>query len=124
MALEAAAATLLLPPLLSSKPKPGSYLSLRLRTNRFATSRTGLLPPFHNKTALSQSTILPLALRRAVSKEEEEAKETESSSSSSSSTAVTEPPVRIVALVGEGSLSPLKNAPWLDVMLHTVCIHF
>ena len=120
MALEAAA-TLLLPPLLSSKPKPGSYLSLRLRTNRFATSRTGLLPPFHNKTALSQFTILPLALRKAVSKEEE-AKETESSSSSS--TAVTEPPVRIVALVGEGSLSPLKNAPWLDVMLHTVCIHF
>ena len=120
MALEAAAATLLLPPLLSSKPKPGSYLSLRLRTNRFATSRTGLLPPFHNITALSQFTILPLALRKAVSKEEE-AKETESSSSS---TAVTEPPVRIVALVGEGSLSPLKNAPWLDVMLHTVCIHF
>ena len=117
MAVEAAA-TLLLLPLLSSKPKPGSCLPLRLRTNRFATSRTGLLPPFHNKTAPSQFTILPLALRRAVSKEEE-AKETESSS-----TAVTEPPVRIVALVGEGSLSPLKNAPWLDVMLHTVCIHF
>ena len=117
MAVEAAA-TLLLLPLLSSKPKPGSCLPLRLRTNRFATSRTGLLPPFHNKTAPSQFTILPLALRQAVSKEEE-AKETESSS-----TAVTEPPVRIVALVGEGSLSPLKNAPWLDVMLHTVCIHF
>lgn len=29
------------------------------------------------------------------------------------------PPVRIVALVGEGSVSPLKSAPWLDVMLHT-----
>lgn len=108
MALEAAAATLLLLPLLSSKPKPGSYLSLRLRT--------GLLPPFHIKTAHSRFTILPL--RRAVSKEEA-AKETESSS-----TAVTEPPVRIVALVGQGSLSPLKNAPWLDVMLHTVCVHF
>lgn len=107
MALEAAA-TLLLLPLLSSKPKPGSYLSLRLRT--------GLLPPFHIKTAHSRFTILPL--RRAVSKEEA-AKETESSS-----TAVTEPPVRIVALVGQGSLSPLKNAPWLDVMLHTVCVHF
>lgn len=116
MALEAAAATLLLLPLLSSKPKPGSYLSLRLRTDRFATSRTGLLPPFHIKTAHSRFTILPL--RRAVSKEEA-AKETESSS-----TAVTEPPVRIVALVGQGSLSPLKNAPWLDVMLHTVCVHF
>lgn len=107
MALEAAA-TLLLLPLLSSKPKPGSYLSLRLRT--------GLLPPFHIKTAHSRFTISPL--RRAVSKEEA-AKETERSS-----TAVTEPPVRIVALVGQGSLSPLKNAPWLDVMLHTVCVHF
>ncbi|KAF3953858.1 hypothetical protein CMV_020729 [Castanea mollissima] len=104
MALEAAA-TLLLLPLLSSKPKPGSYLSLRLRTNRFATYRTGLLPPF---------TILPLPLRRAAVSKEEAAKETESSS-----TAVTEPPVRIVALVGQGSLSPLKHAPWLDVMLHT-----
>lgn len=29
------------------------------------------------------------------------------------------PLVRIVALVGEGSVSPLKSAPWLDVMLHT-----
>ncbi|OVA10608.1 hypothetical protein BVC80_807g4 [Macleaya cordata] len=28
-------------------------------------------------------------------------------------------PVRIVALVGEGSVSPLKCAPWVDVMLHT-----
>nr|GLL19562.1 violaxanthin de-epoxidase, chloroplastic [Ipomoea trifida] len=28
-------------------------------------------------------------------------------------------PVRIVALVGEGSVSPLKSAPWHDVLLHT-----
>ncbi|XP_043719171.1 violaxanthin de-epoxidase, chloroplastic [Telopea speciosissima] len=28
-------------------------------------------------------------------------------------------PVRIVAVVGEGSLSPLKCAPWEEVMLHT-----
>ncbi|XP_024181779.1 uncharacterized protein LOC112187272 [Rosa chinensis] len=41
--------------------------------------------------------------------------------------AVTEPvtqleskPVRIVALVGKGSVSPLKATPWEDVMLHTV----
>ena len=32
------------------------------------------------------------------------------------------PPVRIVALVGQGSVSPLKSAPWLEVMLHTVSI--
>ncbi|GAB4848308.1 hypothetical protein Ancab_002975, partial [Ancistrocladus abbreviatus] len=28
-------------------------------------------------------------------------------------------PVRIVALVGQGSVSPLKNAPWEEVLLHT-----
>lgn len=37
------------------------------------------------------------------------------------------PSVRIVAVVGEGSVSPLKNASWEQVMLHTVserCIRF
>lgn len=29
-------------------------------------------------------------------------------------------PVRIVALVGKGSVSPLKTTPWEEVMLHTV----
>jgi hypothetical protein len=99
MALEA-------PPLLS-KPKPGFYLSLRTH-HRFATSRTAL-PPFHHRRKTAQllaPTILPL---RAVS----EAKES----------AVTDPPVRIVALVGDGCLSPLKRATWLEVMLHTVSIH-
>lgn len=33
--------------------------------------------------------------------------------------AQSEIPVRIVALVGEGSISPLKSTPWYDVMLHT-----
>ncbi|KAH0693656.1 hypothetical protein KY285_020753 [Solanum tuberosum] len=28
-------------------------------------------------------------------------------------------PVRIVGIVGEGSVSPLKSTPWLDVVLHT-----
>ncbi|CAH9109717.1 unnamed protein product [Cuscuta europaea] len=28
-------------------------------------------------------------------------------------------PVRIVALVGDGSVNPLNSAPWHDVMLHT-----
>ncbi|CAK7337805.1 unnamed protein product [Dovyalis caffra] len=40
-----------------------------------------------------------------------------------SETAVTEkqsePPVRIVSIVGAGSISPLKGAPWDEVMLHT-----
>ncbi|KAL8473689.1 hypothetical protein ACS0TY_030509 [Phlomoides rotata] len=33
--------------------------------------------------------------------------------------AQSEIPVRIVALVGEGSVSPLKSTPWHDVMIHT-----
>lgn len=33
---------------------------------------------------------------------------------------LTDPPVRIVAIVGEGSVSPLNNATWQEVMLHTV----
>jgi hypothetical protein len=41
-------------------------------------------------------------------------------------TAVTEkqpdPPVRIVTIVGAGSISPLKRTPWEEVMLHTVSI--
>ncbi|PIA47861.1 hypothetical protein AQUCO_01400449v1, partial [Aquilegia coerulea] len=32
---------------------------------------------------------------------------------------ITPPPVKIVALVGEESVSPLKSAPWEEVMLHT-----
>ena len=35
-----------------------------------------------------------------------------------------EPPVRIVAFVGEGSVSPLNLAPWQEVMLHTVSTDF
>ncbi|KAH6765525.1 violaxanthin de-epoxidase-like protein [Perilla frutescens var. hirtella] len=33
--------------------------------------------------------------------------------------AQSEIPVRIVAVVGEGCVSPLKSTPWYDVMLHT-----
>ena len=32
-------------------------------------------------------------------------------------------PVRIVAVVGQGTLSPLKSTPWEEVMLHTVSNH-
>lgn len=38
----------------------------------------------------------------------------------SSSTENSSAPVRIVALVGEGSISPMKSTPWFDVMIHTV----
>lgn len=32
-----------------------------------------------------------------------------------------ESPVRLVALVGKGEVSPLKSTSWHEVMLHTVC---
>lgn len=32
--------------------------------------------------------------------------------------------VRIVAIVGEGSISPFKSTPWFDVILHTVSSTF
>lgn len=33
---------------------------------------------------------------------------------------ISDPPVKIVAIVGQGSPSPLKSATWEEVMLHTV----
>ncbi|KAL6556897.1 hypothetical protein OROHE_006773 [Orobanche hederae] len=39
--------------------------------------------------------------------------------SGAASAALTEIPVRIVAIVGQGSVSPLKSTPWYDVMFHT-----
>ncbi|KAI3996221.1 hypothetical protein MKX01_026689 [Papaver californicum] len=46
--------------------------------------------------------------------------ETKSDSNGQTETAISPlHPVRIVALVGEGSISPLKSAPWMEVMLHT-----
>lgn len=30
------------------------------------------------------------------------------------------PPVKIVSIFEDGSISPLKSAPWQDVLLHTV----
>ncbi|KAI6699700.1 hypothetical protein NL676_014024 [Syzygium grande] len=49
----------------------------------------------------------------AIAKAVMETKESVAASAASS------PPVRIVAVVGEGALSPLKGAAWSEVMLHT-----
>ncbi|KAI8029768.1 hypothetical protein LOK49_LG01G02040 [Camellia lanceoleosa] len=43
----------------------------------------------------------------------------EANEDSCSATDLNSPPVRIVALVGDGSVSPLKSATWLEVMVHT-----
>lgn len=47
-------------------------------------------------------------------------KETTENGAAAAAAEESESPVRIVAIVGEGSVSPLKSAPWYDVMLHTV----
>ncbi|KAH6833703.1 violaxanthin de-epoxidase-like protein [Perilla frutescens var. hirtella] len=46
-------------------------------------------------------------------------KKTENGAAAAAGVAQSEIPVRIVAVVGEGSVSPLKSTPWYDVMLHT-----
>ncbi|KAJ7956930.1 violaxanthin de-epoxidase-related [Quillaja saponaria] len=107
MALEA-------PPLLNPVHKTG------LLHDRFAFSATCFQPlQYRRKTAhfLSirplhsrKTTFRPLTLLSAVS---------ESNKLKVTDKEPTDPPVRIVALVGDGTISPLKSATWEEVMLHT-----
>ncbi|EEF32130.1 uncharacterized protein LOC8264048 [Ricinus communis] len=59
--------------------------------------------PFRAKNVNRQLTKIPAVLERESAVTHEQS----------------DPPVRIVALVGEGSVSPLKCATWEEVMLHT-----
>ncbi|GAV68971.1 LOW QUALITY PROTEIN: hypothetical protein CFOL_v3_12473, partial [Cephalotus follicularis] len=96
MSLEAAPLT---------KPKTGFPLN-----PRFTSARTGSLP-FHRPVplfSLGRTINRTLTAISAVVETRE-----------SAVTELPEPPVRIVALVGEGTVSPLKGATWRDVMLHT-----
>ncbi|CAH9071180.1 unnamed protein product [Cuscuta epithymum] len=78
-------------------------------------SRTALLHPLFRRTArLTAPLILsgnPTAARRSVS--------AALNAEDASMTEKLDAPVRIVAFVGDGSVSPLKSTPWHDVMLHT-----
>ncbi|PPR98733.1 hypothetical protein GOBAR_AA21929 [Gossypium barbadense] len=94
------------PPL--SKSKTGAPLK-----RCFTSIRTALSPPNHRFRA-SRFPLHPTSSSRptvtVVLKTEKE------------KNAVTEqkdPPVRIVAVVGQGSVSPLKCTPWEEVMMHT-----
>ncbi|PPD68817.1 hypothetical protein GOBAR_DD34303 [Gossypium barbadense] len=94
------------PPL--SKSKTGAPLK-----RCFTSIRTALPPPNHRFRA-SRFPLHPTSSSRptvtVVLKTEKE------------KNAVTEqkdPPVRIVAVVGQGSVSPLKCTPWEEVMMHT-----
>ncbi|KAJ6413508.1 hypothetical protein OIU84_006329 [Salix udensis] len=72
------------------------------------------LIPFHLQVSVSQSFRAKKTIKP---------KETKIPAVLERGTAVTEkqsdPPVRIVTIVGAGSISPLKRAPWEEVMLHT-----
>lgn len=107
MSLEAPALT---------KVKPGSLPS----NSRFNISAVGSPPVIHfHRTAsfplplfFHQNTILRSGGEIPAVLDKNECAVTEQ----------TDTPVRIVAVVGEGSVSPLKCATWQEVMLHTVSI--
>ncbi|OMP02572.1 Violaxanthin de-epoxidase-related protein [Corchorus olitorius] len=98
------------PPPLPS-PKTGVPLN-----RRFTSIRTALSPfSFSHRRRASRFSLSSSFRSRAhvvtaVLKTKEE---------KSAVTEQAEPPVRIVAVVGEGTVSPLKSATWEEVMLHT-----
>lgn len=106
--------------------KPGSGTGLPLNRRRFTTSATGFpLPLRHFRTL--PSLLSPVrGLKTILSRPSKIPAILESNSGATTTQEkdhLSDPPVRIVALVGHGALSPLKSAPWDEVMLHTVSIH-
>ncbi|KAL8047273.1 hypothetical protein ABFX02_08G229800 [Erythranthe guttata] len=101
------------PPCFSNHRKTGG---LHSSCRRIGDTRIQLL--FSNYRKLSRSMGSPLLRRRSFSSRAMavEIKEAENGAPAAAQNAI---PVRIVALVGEGSVSPLKSTPWYDVMLHT-----
>ena len=85
------------------------FIQLRLSPLQFSWERAGIIS--FSPAPLNTSTTDNF---KATSTEEEEDEEAVKTTEPSAT------PVRIVALVGENSVSPLKSSPWLDVMLHTV----
>lgn len=94
-------------------PKPVIH-----RNNRFSAQHSFLSSnffpftysspsPYSFSTTLSTSHTSHLCLRP-------------SSTSVDSAVTTDDPPVRLVAIVGHGALSPLNSASWEQVMLHTV----
>lgn len=101
------------PPL--SNPKSGAQPK-----RRFTSVRTGLPLSNHPRSRrASRFSLYPslgsIAVVTAVLKTEE---------GKNAVTGKEQLPVRIVAVVGEGSVSPLKCATWEEVMLHTVSSTF
>ncbi|XP_010531419.1 PREDICTED: violaxanthin de-epoxidase, chloroplastic [Tarenaya hassleriana] len=95
------------------KPEPG-FLSNR----RFFSRRPVFLPVnFFWEPPLSLEQT-PISRRRVVFRTRTVVSAV-SETAESTAREQREPPVRIVGLVGEGAVSPLKSAAWEEVMLHT-----
>lgn len=106
---------------LEAPPPPPIQSKTKFQLNRrFAASAAGFLRPDSQQRAArfpsspfsvqKTSYRTPSPILSAAVKEQKAGAVTESESK----------PVRIVALVGQGTLSPLKATPWEEVMLHTV----
>ncbi|VVA31561.1 PREDICTED: violaxanthin [Prunus dulcis] len=105
---------------LEAPPPPPIQSKTKSQLNRrFAASAAGFLRPDSQQRAArfpsspfsvqKTSYRTPSPILSAAVKERKAGAVTESESK----------PVRIVALVGQGTLSPLKGTPWEEVMLHT-----
>lgn len=78
-----------------------------------------------NRKAAHSITLSMPSRRRTVSRRRLSVSPAAVAEADKSTTSAAETPVRIVAIVGEGSISPLKSTPWEEVMLHTVrTLHF
>ncbi|KAL6583183.1 hypothetical protein OROMI_005261 [Orobanche minor] len=97
-------------PLCSFDPKPAL-----VHPNRRRASGTQTQLVFSNVRSFSWSMNSSSLRRGCYSSAVENTEE----NGAAASAAQGETPVRIVALVGEGSVSPLKSTPWYEVMLHT-----
>ncbi|KAM6588749.1 hypothetical protein CsatA_011354 [Cannabis sativa] len=90
------------------------------QARRFTTSATVFSLPFRHFRTLASPLLTTSALKLQTSRLTHIPAILDSDSGAmATSDHLSEPPVRIVALVGHGTLSPLKSAPWQEVMLHT-----
>ena len=87
------------------------FIQLRQSPLQFSWERASIISFFPAPLNTSNTDNFKATSTAEEEEEDEEAVKTTEPSAT---------PVRIVALVGENSVSPLKSSPWLDVMLHTV----
>ncbi|KAH7520741.1 hypothetical protein FEM48_Zijuj08G0177500 [Ziziphus jujuba var. spinosa] len=98
------------------KPETGGQMN-----RRFTASTTSLLlpPNRYRKTALPCFYRLSPSRKTAFHALYRVSAVPESKSGAVTEENISDPPVKIVAIVGHGSTSPLKSATWEEVMLHT-----